>query len=68
MTAISVCHHYLKAYQMQDVNADIASLYALNCYQEDIACNIPRVLTGNNLLPVRVLQVNSLSSHLSWFR
>jgi hypothetical protein len=68
MTAIRVCHHYLKAYQMQDVNADIASLYALNCYQEDIACNIPRVLTGNNLLPVRVLQVNSLSSHLSWFR
>lgn len=54
------------AYQMQNIYADKACIISFNCYQQNISSNISCSLVIDNLLPVRVLQVDSFSTYLCW--
>lgn len=55
-------------YQMQDINADHASILAFNCHQKHISHNIRRRFVIHYFLPVGVLEVDSFTSNLSRLR
>lgn len=51
---------------MDDIDADMVRLDSFKGDQEDIARDLSRTLIVDNLMAIRVLNINSLPSNLSW--